>query len=99
MNTDLMTAEMGKEILARLDSLRANSKPFFTVPEAAKFLDVSVDSIRNYINAGEIAYSRPGGRRILISREDIDAFIRRSRKPSKAEIEEMASTRVIMGQR
>lgn len=99
MNTDIMTAQMGKEILARLDLLRANTKPFFTIPEAAKFLDLSEDTIRNYLKDGEIAYSRPGGRRILISREDIDAFIARSRKPSKAEIEEMASTRVIMGQR
>lgn len=99
MNHEIMTAEMGKEILARLDSLRANTKPFFTIPEAAKFLDVSVDSIRNYVRDGEIAYSRPGGRRILISREDIDAFISRSRKPSKAEIEEMAATHVVIGRR
>lgn len=94
-----MTAEMGRQILDSIQELKAVSKPFFTVPEAAKYLDVSSDSIRNYINAGELAYSRPGGRRILISREDINAFVNRSRKPSKAEIEELAATHIVSGMR
>lgn len=99
MDTTIMTAEMGRQILDSIQELKAANKPFLTVTEAAKYLDVSPDSIRNYINAGELAFSRPGGRRILISRDDINAFVNRSRKPSKAEIDELAATHIVSGAR
>ncbi|WP_329114577.1 helix-turn-helix domain-containing protein [Streptomyces sp. NBC_01353] len=45
--------------------------PYFSVQEVAYLLKVSVKTVRRRINKDGFPHSRPGGRVILISREDL----------------------------
>lgn len=78
-------------ILDRLSELTILSKTYFTVQEASVFLGASQDTIRRYMYSGELAYSKPTGKRVYISRADIDKFVSKSRIPSNEEIEASAS--------
>ncbi len=48
---------------------------WMTIEEAAKYLKVSVQSIRNYIKSGKLPSYRHG-RLIRLKQSDLDAFLR-----------------------
>ena len=78
-------------ILARLDELLMNSKPYLTVNECARFLGVSAITVRRYIYAGVLKYSKPMGKTIFIARKDLDEFVEKGRVVSNAELSARAS--------
>jgi excisionase family DNA binding protein len=49
---------------------------FLTVNEIAERLRLNPQTIRNWIDAGNLPAYRVGGRRVRVSREDFDAFVR-----------------------
>lgn len=82
-------------ILDRLNELTILSKTYFTVQEASVFLGASQDTIRRYMYSGELAYSKPTGKRVYIARTDIDKFISKSRVVAQSEIQSAASDYIV----
>ena len=55
----------------------ATSSPWLTVKEAAAYLRMSHETIRNMIRAGELTAYRPRPRgTILLSREQVDSIVK-----------------------
>lgn len=50
---------------------------WLTIPEAAKYLKVSIPSIRNYIKSSRLSSYR-NGHVIRLKRTDLDAFLKKS---------------------
>ena len=50
---------------------------WFTIPEAAQYLKLSVPSIRNYIKSNRLPSYR-NGQVIRLKRTDLDAFLKKS---------------------
>jgi excisionase family DNA binding protein len=49
--------------------------PYLTVYEIAELLRVNQQTVRNWIDIGELTAIRVGGRRVRISQDDLDAFL------------------------
>jgi len=57
---------------------------FLTVAEVAETLKVAGQTVRNWIDRGELTAVRVGSRRVRIRREDLDAFLAgREAEPDK----------------
>lgn len=78
-------------ILEKLEELKSLTKTWYTPQEAALYAGCSVDTLRSYMYKGELAYSKPTGGRVFISKKDLDEFLSKGRIPSKYEIEAQAS--------
>jgi excisionase family DNA binding protein len=50
-------------------------EPLLTVAEVASQLKVTEQSVRNWIDRGQLAAIRVGSRRVRIRRSDLDAFL------------------------
>jgi excisionase family DNA binding protein len=53
-----------------------HERPYYTVSEAARLLQISPSTVWRWIDAGKLPAYRIGGRAIRIKREDLDTFIR-----------------------
>lgn len=73
--------------LVHTERLRLGPETPLSVEAAAWYLDVSVDHVRKLVQANEIAFSRPGGKRLYFLRKDLDAYAALRRRPSRHEIE------------
>jgi excisionase family DNA binding protein len=62
--------------LARLDSTNVDDE-FLTVMEVAETLKLNPQTVRNWIDRGELSAVRLGSRRVRIKRSDLDAFLAR----------------------
>ena len=69
------------------------NKPFLTVQEAAKYLQLSVPTIYTYINKGLISYYKPSGGKIYFSLSQLNDFVLneanhyKSKKQIESEVE------------
>jgi len=64
------------EVVAALTSrLEAGPQKFLTIEGAAHYSDLSTKSIRRLVSAGDLVAHRPVRGRLLISRDQLDAFI------------------------
>lgn len=56
------------------------NEKYFTIPEAAKAVGITIRTLRNWINAGELSYNkvgvRNGRRRKLVLKSDIEDLLR-----------------------
>lgn len=95
MNGKTINEDFARTILAKLDEIKVFSKNHYTVQEAAIYVGCSEDTIRRYMYDGELAYSKPTGKRIFILKKDLEDFLFRNRIPTKCEIESQASNYVI----
>jgi len=58
-----------------------------TVPEAAKFLSLSVPTVYGMIHKREIPFMKPkGGKRVYFSKQELLEWMKGSRKSTRAEI-------------
>jgi excisionase family DNA binding protein len=62
----------------------------YDINEAAAFLKLAPGSVYNLCAAGKLAHFKPGGRRIIFTRADLEAYLFRNRVPSSAELSNMA---------
>lgn len=65
---------------AASDASETPGDPLLLIPEAAAYARASVPTVRDWIASGRLQAYRPG-RRVLIRRSDLDAFIARGAKP------------------
>lgn len=89
--------EITQELLAIksiLVSQMMYTKHFFSVPEAARYMDLSEDAIYKLVGARKLSHSKPNGKRIYIERTACDAYMRLNTVRTAAEIQEEASLRV-----
>lgn len=91
MEEKQITEGLASIILSKLNELTILSKTYFNVQEAAVYLGASQDTVRRYMYSGELAYSKPTGGRVYISKIDLDKFMGKSRIPTQDEIETSAS--------
>ena len=63
------------------------SKEFFTIEEAAEYLQVSLSAIYKLTSNNEIAYFKPGGKKIYFKKENLKEWIERSKVLSVFEID------------
>lgn len=92
MEEKQITEGLANIILSKLNELTILSKTYFNLSEAAIYIGASHDTVRRYMYSGELAYSKPSGGRIYISKEDLDKFLGKSRIATKEEIELSASS-------
>ena len=63
-----------------------NLRDFLRISEAAEYLGVSPNTLRNWENAGKIAAHRhPVNSYRLFKKEELDALLRQIQEPSKKE--------------
>ena len=61
-----------------------NLRDFLRISEAAEYLGVSPNTLRNWVNAGKVAAIRhPVNDYRLFQREDLDALLKQVEKASK----------------
>lgn len=77
-------------------SLIAPSEPdtdrLFSLKESAKYLQVSVPSLRNYVSKGLIATTQLSkGCNLRFKKSDLDNYLSATRKKTKSEITEIAN--------
>jgi excisionase family DNA binding protein len=92
---------MSKEIIARLDrierqlsTLNDSSLSPFDLEAAAKYLGISKFYLYRLTSQGRIAHTKPGGKRLVFWKSDLDAYLRRNRVRSGEEIETAAANLV-----
>ncbi|MEW5976026.1 MAG: helix-turn-helix domain-containing protein [Acidobacteriota bacterium] len=93
---------MQKDILARLDEIRADlrelkqaaTKPY-NLGDAARYLDITKSHVYQLTCRGLIAHYKPAGKRIYFDKADLDAYLRRNRVASSEEIEQTAESRIL----
>lgn len=68
------------DVLERLDALteRLNAGPtrYLSIDSAARYADVSDDTIRRALSRGDLTALRPARGRVVIDRLEIDAWLR-----------------------
>lgn len=62
-----------------------DDRQFYTVPEAARLLQVSQSTLWRWIDAGKLSAYRVGPRRIIIRKQDLEAVVQPV-KPGKREV-------------
>lgn len=65
------------------EELRSSGDEYLTVREAAKLSSLAVPTIRLYIREGKLTVRR-AGRRVIISRRDLEEFIKNGGDHAKA---------------
>lgn len=68
--------------MAQLDSAGMDS-PYLTVEEVADFLRMNQQTVRNWIDRGELPAVRVGSRRVRVRRSDLEAFLEASSNVSR----------------
>jgi excisionase family DNA binding protein len=81
---DLLTKEILDTIRAIIrEELRTTIDEYVTVKDAAKLSSLAVPTIRLYIRQGKLKVRR-AGRRVIISRRDLQEFIKNGGDHAKA---------------
>lgn len=65
---------------------------YLTVAELAEALKINQQTIRNWIDRGELRAVRVGPRRVRIRQSDVDTFLSRAAMPQRESTEETPST-------
>ena len=66
---------------------RTNGKQWFTTSEAARYLGVSVDKVRQLDESGELRASRTEGKHRRFARRALDAYLARHGRRNKPKVE------------
>lgn len=82
-----------EEIKSILLAQALHTKPFFNVPEAAQYLDISEDAVYRLIQGLKLKHSRPNGKRIYIERTHLEAYMRLNTVRTIDEIQQEAVLR------
>jgi excisionase family DNA binding protein len=91
------TNEVLAELLATLDAAElpprpatdregGSAKEFLTVDEAAAVSGYTTGYMYQLIHHGRLAYSKPGQGKVIIRRDDLQAFLAENRRESPAEL-------------
>lgn len=81
-------------IMARLDELLMHTKTYLTIEECARYLSLSIPTVRRLIYDGELPFSRPS-KRIYVAKKDLDDFIAKNRYDSESETATKASNYIV----
>lgn len=74
------------------------SKPM-TLEEASKYLHISKSYLYTMTHTRKISYFKPGGKKILFYKSQLDAWVQRNRVRADYEIDEMANEYVLSSKR
>jgi prophage regulatory protein len=83
-----------EEIKRILLAQSLHTKPFFNVPEAALYTDLSEDAVYRLIQNRKLKHSRPNGKRIYIERTHLEDYMRLNTVRTIDEIQQEATLRV-----
>jgi len=84
--------EDSKKIASLLvEELRLSQKELFNTQEASKYMGVSVHHLHRLTSEKQIPYYKPGGRLCFFERAELDAWIRKNRIASNAELKAQVS--------
>ncbi len=78
-------------------AVKEQTKPYITAPEVAELLGVKPKYVYQLTSKHKIPYYCPTGRKILFKREEIIAYIERSRVASYSEAVSQAHTQMVKG--
>lgn len=62
---------------------KSNQNNFIYIDEAAKYLKISVSTVRRLIAERKIAFTRAGKRRILVNIQDLDFYLYKNKTNSE----------------
>lgn len=83
------------ERLNRIEQLLLGSKKVLSFDEACDYTGISRSYLYKLTSKGEITFSKPNGKIIFFSKEDLDKWLLRNRQVSKSEIENHALNYVL----
>lgn len=98
MDETTINEDFAKVIIARLEEIKTLTKTWFNTQEAADYAGCKVDTLRRYMYDGKLAYSKPTGGKVFISKKDLDEFLSSKRTPSQREVEARASDYIVSRQ-
>lgn len=73
------------------EEIRLSQKELLTTQEASKYMGVSVHHLHRLTSERQISYYKPGGRLCFFDRAELDAWIRKNRIASNAELKAQVS--------
>ncbi len=73
-----LVRELGQKFESLSASLASAPRRYLTIKSAARYADLSEESVRRMISAGKLTAYRPVRGRVLIDRQEFDAAIRAS---------------------
>lgn len=79
-----LVRELGKKFESLSASLVGAPQRYLTIKSAARYADLSEESVRRMISAGKLTAYRPVRGRVLIDRHELDSAIRSSTKAPRS---------------
>jgi excisionase family DNA binding protein len=64
-----------EQLEAKLNRITLQEKKFLDIKEAAEYSGYSVDTLRKYHSSGKIKATKPGGKNLRFTPEDLSAFL------------------------
>lgn len=75
------------EALARIETLlKAQGEQPMTLPQAATYLNLSKSTLYGLTSRSAIPHYKPGGKKIIFRKSDLDAFLFSHRVASREEV-------------
>lgn len=74
---DFVVDRIADAVADRLRTMQGRSKRLYDIDEAAKYLSLSEESVRDLVGAGKLASKRPT-RKLQFDIEDLDRFVKAS---------------------
>jgi len=91
-----------KQINKRFDELEMLLlclKTIFSFSEGAKYLNLSESYLYKLTSTGKIKHSKPNGKKIYFSKQNLDNFLMQNQRATTGEIDRQAATYVTTGQK
>ncbi len=83
------------ERLNRIEQLLLGSKKVLSFDEACDYTGISRSYLYKLTSKGEITFSKPNGKIIFFSKEDLDKWLLRNKQISKSELKNKALNYVL----
>jgi len=87
------------KIEQQIEEQAINSKAFLTLPEAAKYLGFSDGYLYQLTSKCVIPHSKPNGKKLFFSRQELDNWVLSNKQQSRDEIRQSAEDFLVTGKR
>lgn len=94
-----MSDELIKKQLERIENLLMGQKDVFTFDECCQYTRISKTYMYKLTSANKIPFSKPNGKTIYFSREEIDKWLLQNPVKTLDQIEREASTYIVSRRR
>jgi excisionase family DNA binding protein len=80
-------------VLNLVESIKTGTKYYLSLEEAARYLNIAKSTLYKKTALGEITFYKPAGKLILFRRDDLEAWIEKTRIPSNEELSNIPNSK------